>query len=42
IMAQYRPCYQANQFPELARPIHTQEYRDAIEKAQGHNLFNLD
>ncbi|MCP4158192.1 MAG: radical SAM protein, partial [bacterium] len=38
IMAQYRPCYQAHQFPELARPIHPQEYKDAINKAQSYNL----
>jgi len=34
IMAQYRPCYRADKYPELARPITRQEYQEVIDYAQ--------
>lgn len=34
IMAQYRPMYRADEFPELSRRITGQEYREAIEIAK--------
>lgn len=34
IMAQYRPCYRAEKFPEIARRITPQEYNFALEYAR--------
>ena len=42
IMAQYRPCYQAHKFPELARGLYTQEYQQAVQTAYKYKLHNLD
>jgi len=42
IMAQYRPHYQAHQFPELSRGITTLEYTQALSWAQEYGLTNLD
>lgn len=42
IMAQYRPQYQAHQFPELTRGITAQEFAQALSWAQEYGLTNLD
>lgn len=42
VMAQYRPCYRANEFPELARPITSEEYAEAVDIARSHGLWRLD
>jgi len=34
VMAQYHPCYKAFQIPQLARPLSTQEFLEAIELAK--------
>ena len=38
IMDQYRPCYMADKFPEINRPITMDEYRDALETARSFGL----
>lgn len=42
IMSQYRPMYKAFDYPEIARPITSKEYREAVEFAQNLGLTNLD
>jgi len=42
VMAQYRPCYQANKHPDINRPITAREYRQAVEAATGAGLHRLD
>lgn len=42
IMAQYRPCYHAYSFPEIARPITHQEYEAALRLARQAGLRRLD
>jgi putative pyruvate formate lyase activating enzyme len=42
LMSQYRPMYRAFEYPELARRITAQEYRDAIMWAKMAGLTNLD
>jgi putative pyruvate formate lyase activating enzyme len=42
IMAQYHPCYQALQIPQLARPLLRQEFLEAIEFAHKAGLDRLD
>jgi putative pyruvate formate lyase activating enzyme len=42
LMDQYRPCYRADEFPELDRPITAQEYRDALAAAARLGLTRLD
>jgi len=34
VMAQYRPCYRANEYPPLARSITNEEYAEAVRLAQ--------
>lgn len=34
VMAQYRPCHKAREFPELSRPITLKEYGEAIRLAR--------
>ena len=34
VMAQYRPCYRANEYPPLDRTISAQEYAEAVRLAQ--------
>jgi len=43
IMDQYRPCWKANQYPEIARPITAYEYQEAreIAKRAGLTLSNI-
>lgn len=38
IMAQYRPCYRAYQFPEIDRPISMAEYREVVRYARSLGL----
>ncbi|MGD9405885.1 MAG: radical SAM protein, partial [Anaerolineae bacterium] len=33
VMAQYRPCYRANEYPPLDRSITSEEYADAVRLA---------
>jgi len=42
IMAQYHPCYKAYDMPKLARPLHGQEFSDAIDLAHQQGLYRLD
>jgi len=42
IMDQYRPCYRAEEYPELARGITADEYRAALDAARRHGLDRLD
>ena len=42
IMSQYRPCYQASQYPKLSRTILAHEFQQAITIARNHGLYNLD
>lgn len=42
IMAQYRPCYKAYDIPDLARPISTAEFQQAVELAHQAGLNRLD
>jgi len=42
VMDQYRPCHQANLYPELARRITTKEYHQALDLAQQAGLTRLD
>ncbi|MCP5107893.1 MAG: radical SAM protein [bacterium] len=42
IMAQYRPCYEAYKYPELARGLSLQEHQEAVQLACKYKLFNLD
>lgn len=42
IMAQYRPCYNAFQIPNLGRRISSTEFREALSLAQEAGLSRLD
>lgn len=42
IMDQYRPCWYANKYPKINRPITSQEYRVAFEYAQKSGLNRFD
>jgi putative pyruvate formate lyase activating enzyme len=42
LMDQYRPCYRADEYPEIDRPITAQEYREALDAAARHGLARLD
>ena len=42
IMAQYHPCYKAFDMPSLARPLHQQEFNEAIGLARQQGLYRLD
>ena len=42
IMAQYRPCYRAYDYPPLDRPITRTEYEDALGLAAKYGLGRLD
>ncbi|MBU4352869.1 MAG: radical SAM protein, partial [Nanoarchaeota archaeon] len=42
LMDQYRPAYKARLFPELNRPITSQEYETAVEMARRVGLQRLD
>ncbi len=38
VMAQYRPCYKARNYPELSRPITLREYAEAVNLARAAGL----
>ena len=42
IMAQYRPCYRANGYPELNRRITQAEHEEAVEAARAAGLYRFD
>jgi len=42
IMSQYRPMYKASNYPEIARRISREEYREAVNWAREFDLTNLD
>jgi putative pyruvate formate lyase activating enzyme len=42
LMAQYRPCYRADEYPELDRPLTAAEYRAALDTAARLGLNRLD
>ncbi len=42
IMAQYRPCYQAFDIPQLARPVSREEFYEAVHLAHQQGLSRLD
>ena len=42
LMDQYRPCYRADEYPPLDRPITTAEYGTALELAKRYGLRRLD
>lgn len=42
IMDQYHPCYRADDYPEVDRPVTLQEYQQAIEMAHLAGLERLD
>ena len=42
IMDQYRPAFNARQFPKVNRPINRQEYQEAVRLAQEAGLHRLD
>jgi putative pyruvate formate lyase activating enzyme len=42
LMDQYRPCYRADEYPELARPLTRKEYREALHAAGEVGLARLD
>ncbi|MCL6432568.1 MAG: radical SAM protein [Anaerolineae bacterium] len=42
IMDQYRPCYRAREYPELARPVTRSEYLEALNVARELGLRRLD
>ena len=41
-MAQYYPCYRADQYPPLDRPITREEYQRALSLAGHFGLKRLD
>jgi len=42
LMDQYRPCYRADQYPLLNRPITQDEYQAALKLAEKLGLYRLD
>ena len=42
VMAQYHPCYRAEEILELSRPLAQEEYRQAVKWAQQAGLHRLD
>jgi len=42
VMDQYRPCYRADRYPDIARPLREKEFADAVEKAVNAGLCRLD
>lgn len=42
IMAQFRPVFRSHEFPEIARRITAEEYRQVVERAKELGLTNLD
>ena len=42
IMSQYRPMFNAHDYPEISRRLTVREYRDAVAAARNAGLINLD
>lgn len=42
LMDQYRPCYRADDYPELDRPITREEFEAALASAGRHGITRLD
>jgi len=42
LMDQYRPCYRADEYPPLNRPITAEEYRGAVALAKDYGLHRFD
>jgi len=42
VMDQYRPCFRASSFPEIARPLTQAEYAEAIRLARAAGLWRFD
>ncbi len=42
VMAQYRPCYRAHEYPELSRRITSEEHEQAVQAALDAGLHRLD
>lgn len=42
VMAQYRPCYRAHEYPEISRRITRDEYWEAVQAALDAGLHRLD
>ena len=42
LMDQYRPCYRADEYPELDRPVTRSEYEAALATARRHGITRLD
>jgi putative pyruvate formate lyase activating enzyme len=42
LMDQYRPCYRADEYPALDRPLTREEYREALTLAEQAGLRRLD
>lgn len=42
LMDQYRPCYRADEYPELDRGITREEYEAALASARRHGITRLD
>jgi putative pyruvate formate lyase activating enzyme len=42
LMDQYRPCYRADEYPEIDRPLTSAEYREALAAAERLGLTRLD
>lgn len=42
LMDQYHPAHKARDFPELDRPLHRQEFQDALRVARAAGLHRLD
>ena len=42
IMSQYRPMYKAHDYPQIARGVTSEEYREAVKWAKEAGLTNLD
>jgi putative pyruvate formate lyase activating enzyme len=42
VMDQYRPCYLADRFPEINRPLTAEEYQQAVRFAEEAGLQNLE
>ncbi|MES9937661.1 MAG: hypothetical protein ABW153_14540 [Sedimenticola sp.] len=42
LMDQYHPCYRADNYPPLDRPLEANEYRQAVNRALEVGLRRLD
>lgn len=42
LMDQYRPCYRADEVPELGRPITSAEFDEALDIARRYGITRLD